>query len=335
MKKNFPHDKPIRFAMIGLGRIGQTHLDALSKVEGAQLTALVEPRAAAAEPVAEQKKVRWFTDHNNPELLDLIDAAIIATPPNTHAPVGRHLLEHGKHVLCEKPIALTSPEARSMTELAHKKDALLMMASKFRYVDDIIKAKSMIESGILGKVIMYENTFAGKVQMKERWNATRAVSGGGVLIDNGTHSVDIARYLLGPIEEVQAQNGISAQGLEVEDTARLQFRTKSGVIGMIDLSWSINKEVDGYVSVYGSEGTLVVGWQGSRYRQDGNSKWVPFGSGYDKVGSLRKQLENFCAVVRGADLPRITSDDALASVQVIEAAYVSAGRNNWLAVGAQ
>jgi predicted dehydrogenase len=330
--KAHPEDKPVRFALIGAGRIGQTHLEALSKCEGAALTALVEPRVTAAEPIAEQRKVRWFTDHEHPELLGMIDAAIIATPPNEHARVGRYLLEHGKHVLCEKPIALTVEDARSMTELARRKGALLMMASKFRYVDDIIKAKATIEAGILGRVIMYENTFAGKVQMKDRWNAVRAVSGGGVLIDNGTHSVDIARYLFGPITEVQAQNGIAAQGLEVEDTARLQFRTKSGVIGIIDLSWSINKETDGYVSVYGSEGTLMVGWTGSRYRQDGNSKWVPFGSGYDKVGSLRKQLDNFCATLRGTELPRITGDDALASVQVIEAAYASASRNNWLQV---
>jgi predicted dehydrogenase len=159
------------------------------------------------------------------------------------------------------------------------------------------------------------------------------VAGGGVLIDNGTHAVDIARYLLGPIQEVQAQNGISAQSLEVEDTARLQFRTKAGVIGMIDLSWSINKEVDNFISVFGSEGTLMIGWKGASYKQDGNSRWVHFGEGYDKIGALKKQLENFVGTVLGTARPLITPEDALASVKAIETAYASTRQNNWLTVG--
>ena len=104
-------------------------------------------------------------------------------------------------MLCEKPLTLTAAHAEELVELAESKELLLMQASKFRYVDDIIKAKAILESGILGRVILYENTFAGKAMMKDRWNASRAIAGGGVLIDNGTHSVDIARYLLGPIKK--------------------------------------------------------------------------------------------------------------------------------------
>ena len=101
---------------------------------------------------------------------------------------------------------------------------------------------------------------------------------------------------------------------------------------MIDLSWSINKEQENYISVYGSEGTLLVGWKGSSYKQDGNAKWVHFGAGYDKVGCLRNQLINFVGVVSGTAKPLITPEDAVASVQVIEAAYASTRQNNWLAV---
>src|SRR5262249_60431536 len=113
-----------------------------------------------------------------------------------------------------------------------------------------------------------------------------------------------------------------------------RFRRRGGVCGAGDRSWSINTDQDSYVSVYGSEGTLVVGWKGSRYRQDGSTAWVSFGAGYDKVLSLKKQLENFVASLRASDMPRISPEDALASVQVIESAYVSAGRNNWVLVEA-
>lgn len=331
--KHIVEPRPIRFALVGAGRIGSSHLDALAGVADAQLTAIVETRKTAGEAFAEQRKARWFADYKDPALREMIDAVIVCTPPNTHHDIVKHFLTHGVHVLCEKPLTLKSNEASELAELAKKQGLLLMMASKFRYVDDLIKAKSIIEAGLLGRVVLFENTFCGKVMMKDRWNAQKEVAGGGVLIDNGTHSVDIARYLLGPIQEVQAQHGIPAQGLEVEDTVRVQFRTRSGVIGSIDLSWSINKDQETYVSVFGSEGTLYVGWKGSRYRQDGNQSWVPFGSGYDKTGSLRKQIENFVATLRDTEVARITPEDALASVQVIETAYASARRDNWVAVG--
>jgi predicted dehydrogenase len=325
--------KPTRFALVGVGRIGTSHLEALSQVTDAQLDAVVDPRRAAAEAVAEQKGVRWFEDYKDPALLDFIDAVIICTPPNLHYEISRHFLLNGKHVLCEKPLTISSAHAEELVRLADEGDLELMMASKFRYDDDIVKAKAILEAGILGRVVLYENTFCGKAMMKDRWNASREIAGGGVLIDNGTHAVDIARYLLGPIQEVQAQNGIFAQGLEVEDTARLQFRTKAGVIGMIDLSWSINKEVDTFISVFGSEGTLLIGWKGASYKQDGNSRWVNFGTGYDKIGALKKQLENFVGTVAGTARPLITPEDALASVKAIETAYASTRQNNWLTVG--
>jgi predicted dehydrogenase len=328
-----PEGTPIRFALVGAGGIGLSHLEALSGVEGAQLGAIVESRAAAGDAVAEQKRVRCFHDYRDPELLSLVDAVIVCTPPNLHHTLAKHFLTAGKHVLCEKPITIHSADAEELARLAESERLLLMMASKFRYVDDIIKAKAILETGLLGSIVLFENSFCGKVSMRDRWNSKPDVAGGGVLIDNGTHAIDIARYLLGPLGEVQAQNGIAAQGLEVEDTARIQFRTRKGVIGMIDLSWSINKESEHYLSIFGSAGTLLVGWKGSRYKQDGNAQWVPFGSGYNKTLALRRQLENFCGVLRGRELPLITVADAIASVKAVESAYQSASKNHWLPVG--
>src|SRR3954470_23174660 len=177
-------NKPTRFALIGVGRIGTSHLEALSQVENAVLTAVVDPRRAAAEAVAEQKKVRWFEDFHNPELLEMIDAVIICTPPYLHYEISKHLLCNGKHVLCEKPLTIASSHAEELVRLAEKDDLVLMMASKFRYVDEIIKAKAILEAGILGRVVLYENTFCGKAMMKDRWNASPQIAGGGVLIDN-------------------------------------------------------------------------------------------------------------------------------------------------------
>jgi predicted dehydrogenase len=323
----------VRFGLVGCGRIAQSHLSALATLPEARLTIAVENRRAAGEAVAEEHKCQLVADYRDKAVLDAVDAVIICTPPNLHHDIARYFLERGVHVLCEKPLTTVSEQARDLVSLSRDKDLLLMMASKFRYVDDIIKAKAIVESGILGRIILYENTFCSKITMGDRWNADKAVSGGGVLIDNGSHSVDIARYLLGPIVDVQAQNGLPTQGLDVEDTVRVQFLTQSGVIGIIDLSWSITKETPHYVQVFGSDGTLQVGWSGSKYRQDGSSKWVPFGNGYDKLKAFARQLSNFIACLKGREVPVISAEDSLASVQVVETAYRSASRNNWLRVG--
>jgi predicted dehydrogenase len=168
--------------------------------------------------------------------------------------------------------------------------------------------------------------------MVDRWNSNKEISGGGVLIDNGSHSADIARYLLGPIVDVQAQPGLPNQGLPVEDTVRVQFMTKSGVLGTFDLSWSITKDSKNYIQVYGSEGTLQVGWKGSRYCQDGSTKWIPFGTGYDKTKAFASQHANFIGTLKGREKPIITAEDSLASVQVVETAYRSGSQNNWLRI---
>jgi predicted dehydrogenase len=325
----------IRIALVGCGRISQSYFQALSGMEDVKVTAVVEPRESAGRAAAEENHCSWVADYREPNLIESIDAIIVCAPPNLHHPISTYFLAHEIDVLCEKPISLNAREASDLVKSSAEHKRVLMMASKFRYVDDVIKAKSIIEAGILGDIILYENTFCGRVSMADRWNSDARIAGGGVLIDNGCHSADIARYLLGPITEVLAIFGLPAQRLEVEDTAMLRFRTESGVNGRIDLSWSINKEMDSYISVYGSEGTLHVGWKESRYRQEGNPNWIGFGNGYDKLAAFRGQLTNFVKTIQGRAMPLITPEDGLASAQVIDAAYESANKSNWLKVGTQ
>jgi predicted dehydrogenase len=199
-------------------------------------------------------------------------------------------------------------------------------------VDDVIHAKQIVDSGILGEIVLFENAFTAWVDMSKRWNSDREVSGGGVLIDNGTHSFDIARYILGPLAEVHVIEGKRSQGLQVEETVRILVRSAAGVVGNIDLSWSINKELNRYISIYGSSGTVLVGWRESKYRQSSSSEWVVFGQGYDKVGAFRNQILNFANAIHGKEALIIKAEDAVASVEVVEAAYQSLGKNHWTAV---
>ncbi len=323
----------LNLALIGCGRIAQSHLQAIAQNPQCRLVAAVDVCEEAARAVAAQHGCRAFIDYQ--ELLDAklaLDAVIICTPPRTYAEIALQFLDRGIHVLCEKPLAVSSNHARLMVKKAEEKGCLLMMASKFRYVADVIKAKAMLEAGVLGEVILFENVFCSKVDMTQRWNAQRALSGGGVLIDNGCHSVDIARYLLGPIVKVQAEEGKRVQPLEVEDTSRLYFRAANDALGAVDLSWSIHKERDAYIEIFGTKGVISIGWKGSKFRRSEKSEWEKFGEGYDKNRAFDGQLENFIAALKGREQPLITGVDGLESVKVIEAAYQSAKINKWVEV---
>lgn len=104
------------------------------------------------------------------------------------------------------------------------------------------------------------------------------------------------------------------------------------VMGSVDLSWSINKELDSYINIYGSDGTVSVGWTESKYRCSSSRDWIIFGNGYDKIQAFGSQLENFSRAITRDEPLLITAEDALASVEVIEAAYAALQRNRWTPV---
>jgi predicted dehydrogenase len=322
----------MRLGLIGAGGIAQTYVQALADSATAELVGVADVRASAAEALAERVGCQAFASFE--QLLDEIecDGAIVCTPPVTHPEICCALLDRGVNVLCEKPLAVGLEEARAMVAAAERSGAQLMMASKFRYAQDVVEAKSIVSSGVIGDVVLFENAFTSRVEMKSRWNSDPTISGGGVLVDNGTHSVDILRYFLGPLVEIQVIEGRRIQDIPVEDTVRVFVRSATGVMGSIDLSWSLNKELPYYISVYGSAGTLHVGWKESKFRRADDKEWTGFGSGYEKVQAFRSQIDNFVRSVHGHDAPLISLADALASVEVIDAAYDAMWRAAWVAV---
>jgi predicted dehydrogenase len=320
---------PIRFGLVGAGGIAQAYAQAFEGCDEARVVAVADVRPDAAGALAERLRCPSFSSVD--ELTDAVelDAAVVCTPPVSHPDVCLALLARRVHVLCEKPLCTSSAAARKMLDAARRARVILTMASKFRYTQDVVRAKSLVASGILGEVVLFENAFTARIDMASRWNSNPEVSGGGVLIDNGTHSVDIMRYFLGPLAEVQVVEGKRVQGLRVEDTVRVFARSAGGVMGSIDLSWSIDKHLDSYINLYGSQGTLSVGWKESKYRLHSGREWVVFGAGYNKTQAFRNQILNFSRAIHGEESLLITGQDALASVEVVEAAYRALRCEHW------
>ncbi len=320
--------KKLKFGLVGAGAIARAYAQAFNESECCDLVAIADVREDAANALAEIVGGKAYCDYKH--LADTqLDALIVATPPNTHSEIACLFMERGTPVLCEKPLCLSVAEAEKMIATAAANNVLFTMASKFRYCDDVVKAKGILASGMLGEVLQFENAFTAKVDMSRRWNSNAEFSGGGVLIDNGTHSVDIIRYFLGPIDSVLVVDAGGTQSLSVDENVKMFAKTKNNVIASVDLTWGINKELPYFISIFGTNGTLHIGWRESKYKVNSNADWTVFGGGYDKVASFRGKVENFSHALQGKEELYIKPEDALASVRVIEAAYKSLNQNLW------
>lgn len=325
----------IRFALVGAGGIAGSYAAAFADHPDAELVGVADVRLGAAEAMAAKFPGAAAFDRyqaliEGPDF----DAVIISTPPNTHERIATHFLGLGKHVLCEKPFTVGGDSARRMAAAAAKAGRVLTMASKFRYTSDVTRAKELIDAGTIGEIILFENCFTARVDMANRWNADPAVSGGGVLIDNGAHSFDLTRYFLGDLVDLHAVEGRRVQDIPVEDTVQIFIHNRAGAMGTVDLSWSINKEKESFLDIQGEKGTIRVGWKESKYRLAGAKEWVVFGSGYDKVQAFRAKIGNFARHLSSGEPLVITVADAVANVDAIDAAYRSLRQVAWTPVTA-
>ena len=320
-----------RVGIIGTGGIGRAHAQAVAGLDGAALAAVADLNAEAAEAVG--------AEHDAPALpiaaladRERFDLVIVASPPSTHPEVVEPLLAAGVPVMCEKPVAVDLATALRLAAASESTGTPMTMATKFRFVDDVQQTRAMIEAGELGDVVKVEITFAGRVDMAGRWNARREIAGGGVLIDNATHGVDLVRHLVGDVVEVCVANGPTGQAVSVEDSSTLLARTAGGVLAQVDVTWSFKRLSPIYCAVYGTAGSVEIGWSGARAFTATRPEPFAFGTGYRKIDSLR---DNIAAVLgalsSGAPLP-VSTADAVAAAAVIEAGYASEAAGTWTKV---
>lgn len=251
-----------------------------------------------------------------------IDAALICAPPKLHYLICADLLARGIPTLCEKPIALSAERARNLAIWSKSTGTPFSQSAKFRAVPEVMEAYRRVHNHEIGDLIHVDVTFSAFVNMSERWASNTEAVGGGVLMDNGSDAVDLIRYIAGPITAVRGEPGAAIQYLPVEDSARLEVQTDSGVRGCVWVSWSHSSDRADYLRITGTAGTIEVGWKGSYITTEAGTE--TFGNPYDKLYSLGLQLERFAS-----GQPLVDAEEAAATVAVIEAGYRSFQSRNW------
>lgn len=246
------NNRKIRFGIVGTGTIAHRFAEAIKNVDNAELVAVASRTKENAEKFGCEFDIpARFDSYEKMALSDVIDAAYIAVPHSGHIGCSCLMMNNGKHVLCEKPMAVNSKEAEEMFRCARENNVLLMEAMWARLVPGTIKMLELVENGVLGDILGVEGKFCYSMDEDEMYHHVfKRENGGGSLLDVGVYGLNFASWYLGKdVETINAQSDIY-NGVDSHTCVLLKY--KNGAIADISSAILLRKPNEGYV--YGNKG---------------------------------------------------------------------------------
>ena len=246
--------------LIGAGNISDTHARALGAIPGAEIAAVYAPARARAEQFAAR---HGGTSHDSLEQMLAqrpLDMVVIGTPSGLHAEHGIAAAARGLHVLVEKPIDVTTAHADALTQAAARAGVTLGVIFQDRLKPDVQRLKALVEAGRLGRPILANARVKWyrppSYYRDSHWRGTQALDGGGALMNQGVHTVDLLLWLFGPVRRVFARTIAGLHAIEVEDTAVAVLEFASGAIGTLEAATSAYPGYSRQIELTGSNGTV-------------------------------------------------------------------------------
>lgn len=314
------------FGVIGLGVIGRQHVQRLT-TPGApgRLVAVADQHTGTAAAVAAEYGAEACPGAAALLSRPDVDAVVVAVPSGLHAEVAVAALDAGKHVLLEKPIEVTVTAADEILAAERRSGRVLSVASQRRFAQENQYLKQVVTEGRLGRITSATVEVAlwrtQEYYDSGAWRGTWALDGGGALMNQGVHLVDLALWLLGDVAEVYAHTGLLAhEGIEVEDTVTVTARLRSGALMTFLASTSAYGDLPIRMSVMGSRGSVVTESERIVRFHTTAEEALP---AFAPVDQQLAQLHDFVAAVRGERAPLVTAAQARAAVAFIEAVYES------------
>jgi UDP-N-acetyl-2-amino-2-deoxyglucuronate dehydrogenase len=329
----------LNFALIGCGRIGKRHAEQMSKV--GKLIAVCDINKNAAEEIGNIYSVK---NYNNLEDLlinePLVNVVSVCTPNGLHAEHSIIALNHKKHVLCEKPLAINTEDARNMLLVATKNDCKLFVVKQNRYNPPVNAVKKMLEENKLGKILSFQiNCFWNRPDdyYKNSWKGTKKLDGG-TLFTQFSHFIDIMYWLLGDVKSTKANiKNVNHASIEIEDTGSVIIELENGAIGTLNYTVnSYHKNMEGSITIFGENGTVKIGGQYLNELEYQNVKDTPtiyleesniannYGFYQGSMSNHDKVYENIKKAFTNKDYSIANATDGLKTVEIIEKIYQSA-----------
>ncbi len=257
----------LRFAILGCGRIAPKHVDALTSgaVSGAELVAVCDSRFERAQDFATKHDVPAFKDRFEmmDKMGDQIDVISILTPSGLHAQHTIDLAPFRKHLVVEKPMALTLQDADQMIQACDASGIRLFVVKQNRYNLPVKKMRLALEQGRFGKLVL------GSVRVRwcrkqeyyaqDAWRGTWAYDGG-VFANQASHHIDLLQWMMGDVESVFAKTSTALVNIETEDTGVVILRFRNGALGVIEATTATRpKDLEGSISLLGEKGSVEIG----------------------------------------------------------------------------
>ncbi len=333
--------KSFMVGIVGAGVIGTAHAGALEGIGNATVVGVAEPREEAGRKLADKYEAHWHSSYTDLLADPEIDLVILGTPSGLHPEQTILAAGAGKHVITEKPMSITHDGATRMIEAVDRAGVTLAVIFQNRLSRDVYRVKRAIEAGLIGKPILGSaSVFWHRSQdyydANGGWRGTWALDGGGVLINQSIHTIDVLQWLLGGVASVQAHFATLNHQIEAEDAASASLRFHSGAVGSILVTTSAAQDFPTRVEIIGSEGrvtlenNVVSHFEGKRELSDDLLSdddlvtvrdWKPveaFGEGH------RRQLRLIFDALAAGKEPPIPGREARKAVDVILGIYESA-----------
>lgn len=347
-------DKPIRAGVIGLGWAGEQHVAGYTKLPGVELVAIAGLEEERGRQLTATYNIpHYFTNYEDLLARDDIDAVSIAVPNYLHAPIGIATLRAGKHLLCEKPLALNGDEAKLMVDAAESAGRVIQVAFNRRQRGDAAVLKRYIDEGGLGRVYYAKAYWVRRsgIPGLGSWFTSKQLAGGGPLIDLGVHVLDLAMWLLGepPVRSVTASTYAelgprgrggspgagktgSVAAYEVEDLATSFIRLEGGRTLLLEASWATYSSAsdDFGVTLFGTEGGAEIDVKNYGEEQTLRIFTDVGGIPADVTPRVRRGeghlgvVREFIATIRSGEDPLRSGLEGLRRARIIDACYASA-----------
>ncbi len=320
-------------AIIGCGRQGNRRARAIKEC-GDKIIIAVDIVPEAAKAIAKEYGCEISDDWKSVIWDKRVEAVLVCTPNDTHASIAIAALKAGKHVLCEKPLARNPKEAQTILDAAKKSRAMLKCGFNHRHHPAVMAAKKHIESGGVGKLLFMRCRYGmtGRNDYEKEWRADLSICGGGPMMDQGQHVVDLFRWFGGEFTEVTGATGTLYYKIKpIEDNAFAILHSKAGHMCMMHVD-SIEWKNLFYLEVFGDKGYLKIDGLGGSY---GSEKLIfgdkdfysPFSETVTEFNkddiSWRGEWNEFKSAISEKRTPLGSGEDGLAAVKVAYAVYES------------
>jgi len=253
---------PLKFGLIGCGRVAPRHAQSISELPGATLVAVADVKTSRADRFAQEYDAVAYGDYHR--LLDChdIDVVNICTPSGLHAEMAIEAMTAGKDVIVEKPMALSLEDANRMIGVARATGRKLCVVLQNRYNPPMQELRGVVDSGRIGRLLLGNVTvrwYRPQSYYEDEWHGTWAMDGG-ALMNQSIHHIDALQWFLGPPASVFAYTATLAHRMETEDAGVAVIRFRSGAMGVVEGSTlTYPQNLEGSLALFGERGSLKVG----------------------------------------------------------------------------